>query len=180
MGCKGKRGEGLREEEGGEAMLPKKVQEEMVEEFRRKVGEFCGEMKEATFSGTRVGRAVRGLEELSREAILAGMKRWIEEQDETADLVERGGRRYRFKQTSPKKFLTPLGEMEVRRRLYQADEGGEAWVPLDEKWEMAGAYAMPEVQESVLFLSGQMPPREVSEVLARVGRIFFRPRERTR
>ena len=58
---------------------------------------------------------------------------------------------YRFKQASEKTFLTPFGEMELFRNLFQADEGGPSYVPLDAMWGMVGEFASVEVREGVLF-----------------------------
>ena len=69
--------------------------------------------------------------------------------DEVPKQVE--GVLYRFKQQSEKTFLTPFGKMKLSRNLFQADEGGSSYVPLDVMWGMVGEFATVEVREAVLF-----------------------------
>ena len=47
--------------------------------------------------------------------------------------------------------MTPFGKMKLSRNLFQADEGGSSYVPLDVMWGMVGEFATVEVR--LLFLS---------------------------
>lgn len=74
-------------------------------------------------------------------------------------------------------FLTSFGEMKVSRRLYQADRGGDCYIPLDEAWGMKNQYATVEVQESLLFACAHLTPCEVEALLNKSS--LFHPDEKT-
>ena len=80
---------------------------------------------------------------------------------------------FRLKQVSQKYFLTPFGEIQMERRLYQPDKGGHSYVPLDEKWAMQGQYATMEVRESILYSVALMPPEETACLLKKCA--LFHP-----
>lgn len=75
-----------------------------------------------------------------------------------------------------KKFLTPFGEMNITRSLYQADRGGRAYIPLDEKWGMQGEYATREVQDGVLYGMAYLTAKEVEGFLKKSS--WFHPSEK--
>ena len=77
--------------------------------------------------------------------------------------------RYTYKTTSPKKFLTSFGEIEINRRLYYHWKGGAAWIPLDQAWNMQKRYAAPEVTEVLLLSSSMLCASEVSQLLAKTS-----------
>ena len=54
---------------------------------------------------------------------------------------------------SEKKFLTKLGSITVPRRIFQQDNGGKTYVPLDVAWEMVGEFATRDVRECVLYIT---------------------------
>ena len=86
----------------------------------------------------------------------------------SADTLLRGGTVYRFKEDSPKAWLTHWGTVMMPRRLFQPDRGGRSWVPLDERCGMVDRFMMPELERATSFLCARLAPTEVEESLAEV------------
>lgn len=55
--------------------------------------------------------------------------------------------------------------MRLSRRLYQADTGGNSYIPLDAHWGMIGEFATPEVRECIALTSAYMTAQETSRLL---------------
>lgn len=116
--------------------------------------------------GVRSGLVLmRRLMALMRQVCTAGFRAWLEQADCSDDVLERDGRRLRFKLASAKEFVTPCGPLVVTRRLFQEDRGGPTVAPLDEAWGMVGQFATPEVRELAAFLLGLITPEEAEQVL---------------
>jgi len=105
------------------------------------------------------------LTQATSAAWVAGFQTYLEAHDTRQPTMEVEGEVYRWKMVSSKEFLTPGGPMVLGRSLYQADSGGECYVPLDTAWGMVGQFATPEVREAVLFAVAQLTPREVEALL---------------
>jgi hypothetical protein len=103
----------------------------------------------------------------------AGLQAWLEADDSASELIERDGQVLRFKCVSRKEFLTPLGPMQVSRRLYQADRGGDCWVPLDAAWGMVGEFATPEVREAAVYAVALVTPQEAADLFGKIA--LFQP-----
>ena len=75
------------------------------------------------------------MKEALSEAGKSGFKEFIESYEEIAETIEIKGEKLRFKTESEKRFITPFGEIKIGRRLYQSDQGGQSYIPLDAKWK---------------------------------------------
>lgn len=73
-------------------------------------------------------------------------------------MVEHGGKSHRFKQISSKEWLTPFGCVQIDRRYFQPDAGGEGLAPLDQRCGMSDRYMTPDVEEAVAFASADLSP----------------------
>jgi len=62
-----------------------------------------------------------------------------------------------------------FGVITVSRRIFQQDNGGPTYVPLDAVWEMAGEFATREVRECVLYMSASMSPIETQTCLQKAA-----------
>ena len=96
-------------------------------------------------------------------------KAWLMQHECHADVTVIDGKTYRFKMVSEKKFLTKFGVIVVPRRIFQQDNGGEIYVPLDVAWQMDGEFATRDVRECVLYLSASMSPNETEECLQKIA-----------
>ena len=137
-----------------------KILEIAKHEFQQKLTEFCQNRDFTKLTAENAEEFARGLRAGLSAAGAVAYQTFIESHDESAETILREGVVFRFKQGSRKHFLTPFGEIAMTRRLYQADQGGKSYVPLDEKWGMQGQYATSEVRESILYSVALMTPEE--------------------
>jgi hypothetical protein len=107
------------------------------------------------------------------EAGKAGFKEFIESYDETEEAIDYKGKTLRRKISSEKRFMSPFGEVNIKRGLYQADRGGKCYAPLDTKWGMENEFATPEVRDATLYGSALMSPCEFATMLQKCS--FFNP-----
>jgi hypothetical protein len=101
--------------------------------------------------------------ELGRAALATVIAK-AESQDE---IVEHDGKRYRFKQVTPKTWLTPFGRMVVPRRYYQPDRGGEGLAVIDRRCGMVGRFMTADVEEMAAFSTAMLVPGEAQSFLAK-------------
>lgn len=144
---------------------------EMIEaatwEFKQKLTAHCENLDTACLSPQLAEEVTQGIKRAVQAAGIAALRTFLEayEVDETPQNVD--GVWYRFKQPSEKTFLTPFGEMPLFRNLFQADEGGPSYVPLDLMWGMKGEYATIEVREAVLHACALITPEEAVDLLCK-------------
>jgi hypothetical protein len=100
-----------------------KILEIAKHEFQQKLTEFCQNRDFSKLTPENAEEFARGLRQGLTAAGSAAYKTFIEGHDEERQTVLRDGVVLRFKQVSPKYFLTPFGEIQINRRLYQADKG---------------------------------------------------------
>ena len=65
--------------------------------------------------------------------------------------------------------------MRLTRRLYQADNGGISYIPLDTYWDMADEFATAEVRESISLASAYLTAKETEELFGKS--CLFHPSE---
>lgn len=114
-------------------------------------------------------KVIAGLRDAIQAMGAAGLKAWLETGDSTADVIEHDGQMLRCKTVSAKAYLTPLGWVEVRRHLYQADRGGPCWAPLDAAWGMVEEFATPEVREAAAYAVGLITPKEAAALFGKAA-----------
>jgi len=142
-------------------------------EFQQKLTEFCQDKDFSKLTAENAEQFAKGLRQGLSAAGAVAYKAFIEGYDESTPTILKDGVMYRLKQVSPKHFLTPFGEIQMARRLYQADKGGRSYVPLDVKWAMQGQYATVEVRESLLYSVALMTPEETTCLLEKCA--LFQP-----
>jgi hypothetical protein len=123
----------------------------------------------------RAEEVSRVLRETASAAWVEGFRTWLEGHQTDAPTVEVDGETYRYKLDSEKEFLTPGGRMLLNRRIYQRDEGGPCYIPLDAAWGMEGQSATIEVRDAVLFSVALSTPRETETLLKKCS--LFHPSE---
>ena len=143
------------------------VIEAATQEFKQNLSQQCKDLDLDRLTPPLAEQISRGLKQALSAAGVAGFRTFLHGYEEEAPTLEIDGGLYRWKIASPKRFLTPFGEMELERNLYQRDYGGATHVPLDRKWGMEGEFATVEVRESVLFSSALVTPEETVQLLAK-------------
>jgi hypothetical protein len=98
--------------------------------------------------------------EVAREVSREAFKAWLMQFECHTDVIVIGDKTYRFKLVAGKNFLTKFGVITVPRRIFQQDNGGKTYVPLDVAWEMQGEFATRDVRECVLYMSALMSPAD--------------------
>lgn len=136
-----------------------------VREFKRKIEDFCKNREVKALTPEVAKEVARGLQDATRNAALVGYATFLESYDLPASTLMIDDKCYRYKMRSPKHILTIFGPMTIHRSLYQPDEGGKTYAPLDEMWSMAGEYATPEVREATLFTLAHVTPKETEAIL---------------
>jgi len=149
------------------------VIEAATEEFKQKLSQQCKELDLERLTPDLAHQISRNLKQALSAAGVAGFRTFLQGYEEEAPTLDLDGDLYRWKRTSPKRFLTPFGPMVLERNLYQCDYGGRSYVPLDRQWGMEGEFATLEVRESVLFSCALVTPEETVQLLAKSA--LFQP-----
>lgn len=136
-----------------------------VSEFKQKLEVFCRNREEKALTPEVATEVARGLHDATMNAALAGYATFLESYDTQTPTLQIDDTCYRYKMQSPKHLLTVFGSMTIHRSLYQPDEGGKTYAPLDEMWGMAGEYATSEVREAVLFTLAHVTSKETEAIL---------------
>lgn len=139
--------------------------EAATREFKQKVIAYCENLDQTCLNPQLAEQMTQGIQKALQAAGVSALRTFLEayEVDESPKDVD--GVLYRFKQPSEKIVLTPFGQMKLYRNLFQADEGGPSYVPLDVMWGMRGEFATLEVREAVLFASALITPEETVDLL---------------
>jgi hypothetical protein len=120
-------------------------------------------------SGDEAEQVVKHLRNASNTLCQTAFKQWLLQHECHDETVIVNGKLYRFKTVSEKELLTRFGHINVPRRIYQQDSGGEVYVPLDAAWNMQGQFATIDVRDTLLFLSALMSPNETVQCLNKIG-----------
>ncbi len=108
-----------------------------------------------------IGTIKDAVNELGRKA-LEGV---IANAESAEDVLQRGGRRHRFKQVTAKNWVTPFGRISVGRRYYQRDSGGDGFAPIDVRCGMVDRFMTADVEEMAAFTAAMLTPSEVECLL---------------
>lgn len=141
--------------------------------FRQKFREICPEDHLADLSPDSFAHLVGVFKDAFSSCGTTALRSYLESCDEPRDTLTTVNGKVRFKMACDKEYLTPFGWVAVSRRLFQADAGGDCFIPLDEKWGMRGESLTPMVREAVHFASGHNTPEEVETLLAKCA--LFHP-----
>ena len=94
-----------------------------------------------------IGTIKDAVNELGRKA-LEGV---IANAESAEDVLDRKGRRHRFKQVTTKNWVTPFGRISVDRRYYQQDSGGDGFAAIDVRCGMVNRFMTADVEEMTAF-----------------------------
>ena len=108
-----------------------------------------------------IGTIKDAVNELGRKA-LEGV---IANAESAEDVLDREGRRHRFKQVTAKNWVTPFGRISVDRRYYQQDSGGDGFAPIDVRCGMVDRFMTADVEEMTAFAAAMLTPSEVECLL---------------
>ena len=113
------------------------------------------------------------LKDALSEAGRQAHQRFIQSYDVAQPTLEINGQTFRFKMVSPKIFLTPFGEIQVARSLYQADAGGKSYCLLDDFWGMKDEFATEDVREAIAFSMAHLTDDETKQLFEKCA--WFHP-----
>lgn len=136
-----------------------------VATFKHTLRDVCKDCETEPLTPALAEQVTGALKTALSAAGVVGLRTFLEGYETDAPSVVINETMYRFKQASPKTFLTPFGKMDLARNLYQADAGGSCSIPLDEQWGMTGEFATVEVREAVLFACAYITPEETVDLL---------------
>jgi len=142
-------------------------------EFEAKMFEFGQNLDTRRLTADLAEKISHALEDALSAAGRSACKAFLESYDFQEPTLEVNGRTLRLKTISPKTFLTRFGLIEILRGLYQADQGGPAYVPLDHLWDMDGHFATVDVREAVCFAMAHMTAQETAQLFEKCS--AFRP-----
>lgn len=141
------------------------------QEFEQKMLELGRNWDTEQLTGELAQQARTALVASFGQASRTAYKAFLESYDRPEPQIEHQGQTLRYKLVSPKTFLTSFGTIALDRRLYQADTGGPSYVPLDQRWDMAGHFAVEEVRQTVCYALAHMTAGEAEQLL-RLGSLF--------
>lgn len=144
-----------------------------IKEFQQKMTELGENLDSAQLTAQLAQQVSAALKDALTAAGAAALQAFVQSYNPIDPTWEVNGQSLRWKMISPKEFLTCFGPMTLERSLYQADKGGESYVPLDEFWDMAGEFATAEVREVVLLSVAQLTPQETEQLLRKCA--LFHP-----
>lgn len=119
-------------------------------------------------SPARFAQMVEALKSILAAAGRSAFAELVGAHEEDGDLMEHGGKRHRFKQVSRKEWLTPFGLVEVDRRYFQPDAGGDGLVPIDLRCGMSGRYMTPDMEEATALASADLSPSATRHLFGKV------------
>ena len=124
--------------------------EAVCNEIKQNSTAFCEQEDFEALTPEAAERMSEGLGHALAAGGMAGFRAFLLQYEQQGDTLEHEGRLMRLKTTSPKRSMTPFGEMVLPRKAYQAERGGACFVPLDASWGMQGGVATVRVREAVL------------------------------
>ena len=141
------------------------------QEFEQKMLELGRNWDTEQLTGELALQARTALVESFGHASRTAYQAFLESYDRPEPQIEHQGQTLRYKLVSPKTFLTSFGPIALDRRLYQADAGGPSYVPLDQRWDMDGHFAVEEVRQAVCYAMAHLTAGEAEQLL-RLGSLF--------
>jgi len=123
---------------------------------------------------------VKLIEHASRATNCEVFRQWLMQFECHEDVIVVDSKTYRFKMVSEKTFLTKFGVITVSRRIFQQDNGGQSFIPLDVAWEMQGEFATRDVRECVLYMSAFMSPSDIETCLQKAVLLIRLSRSRVK
>ena len=154
-------------------MIIQKAVKLAMKVFEQKMEDFAGKTDVSQLTADLALDFSATLKDAFSEAGRQAYQRFIESYDVEQPALEVNGQTLRFKMVSPKIFLTPFGEIQVARSLYQADAGGKSYCPLDDFWGMKDEFATEDVREAVAFSMAHLTDDETQRLFEKCA--WFHP-----
>ena len=154
-------------------MIIQKAVKLAMKVFEQKMEDFAGKTDVSQLTADLALDFSAALKDAFSEAGRQAYQRFIESYDVEQPALEVNGQTLRFKMVSPKIFLTPFGEIQVARSLYQADAGGKSYCPLDDFWGMKDEFATEDVREAVAFSMAHLTDDETQQLFEKCA--WFHP-----
>lgn len=149
-------------------MSVRQIVPDVVAQFRQELTDLVKSAEGRELDALGFAQFIDGLKGVLASAGRQAFVRFVDLQDEPDDLFEHGGEGYRFKQVSMKEWLTPFGVVQVDRRYFQPDAGGDGVAPIDLLCGMSGRFMTPDVEEAVAFASANLSPGFTRALFAKV------------
>lgn len=149
-------------------MSVRQIVPDVVAQFRQELTDLVKSAEGGELDALGFTRFVDGLKGVLASAGRQAFVKFVDLQDESDDLIERDGKGFRFKQVSTKEWLTPFGVVQVDRRYFQPDAGGDGLAPIDVRCGMSGRFMTPDVEEAVAFASATLSPGFTRSLFAKV------------
>ena len=129
----------------------KTIMENVNNVFQQNLQNFCKNNDTGQLSEDLSENFIGMLKDTVSQIGLDAIKQFLESYEVDDSEIIENGNTCRFKYISSKQFLTPFGSLDISRRVFQHDRGGQAVIPLDKKWGMEHEYATMDVREAVLY-----------------------------
>ena len=140
----------------------------VVGQFREDLTDLVASSLEEPMTPERFAEMVAGLKATLAATGRLAFEELVIAQEEHGDFVEHGEKRYRFKQSSRKEWLTPFGLVPIDRRYFQPDDGGDGVAAIDLRCGMLGRYMTPDLEEAAALASADLSPSTTRELLGKV------------
>lgn len=149
-------------------MSVRQIVPDVVAQFRQELTELVKSVEGGELDALGFTRFVDGLKVVLANAGRQAFVGFVELQDEFDDVFEYDGQTCRFKQISTKEWLTPFGVVQVDRRYFQPDAGGDGVAPIDLRCGMSDRFMTPDLEEAVAFASANLSPTFTRTLFSKV------------
>jgi len=149
-------------------MSVRQIVPDVVAQFREELTDLVESASEAELDPASFTQFVDGLKTVLANVGRDAFTRFVGQHDETEDVFEHDGKRFRFKQLSTKEWLSPWGIVPVERRYFQSDAGGDGVSPLDLRCGMVDRYMTPDIEEATAFASADLSPTATHVLFAKL------------
>jgi len=140
----------------------------VVGQFREELTNLVESSLEQPMTPDRFGEMVAGLKATLAATGRLAFVELVMAHEERGEFVDHGEKRHRFKQPSRKEWLTPFGLVQIDRRYFQPDDGGDGVAAVDLRCGMLGRYMTPDLEEATALALADLSPSATRELLGKV------------
>ena len=120
--------------------------------IKQKLTDFCKKLDGNSALSPEISFSITtGLKDSLATGGVAGLRAFLESYDLNDDKLELSGEIFYRKVPSSKNFLTVFGVMDLSRNVFQSNNAGKTFIPLDTNWVMVNEFATPDVRDVILF-----------------------------
>ena len=149
-------------------MSVRQIVTDVVTQFRQELTDLVKSTERGEVDALEFTRFIDGLKDVLASAGRRAFADFVDLQDRPEDVFEHDGKTCRFKQVFTKEWLTPFGVVQIDRRYFQPDAGGDGVAPIDVRCGMSGRFMTPDVEEAVAFASANLSPGFTRTLLGKV------------